>query len=98
MLQVKPVHGSFLDAASESIREWIENLETGYYLSGMAVGPQTIPSMVREFNSAIGKETRKRAMEKWGGMPDVLVGCVLIGVEGCRLIINSADLHSANLK
>ena len=105
MLQVRPLHGSFQDAASESIREWIENLETGYYLSGTAVGKKS-------------SATWKRAMEKWGGMLDVLVGCVgsvcnvlglfhefmgdksvlMIGVKGCRLGINSGDLHSANLK
>ncbi|GJX47984.1 tryptophan synthase beta chain 1-like protein [Tanacetum coccineum] len=83
--QVKPVDGSFQDAASESIREWIENLETDYYLSGTAVGPHPIPTMVREFNSVIGKETRKQAMEKWGGMPDVLVACVGSGCNALGL-------------
>nr|GEY85248.1 tryptophan synthase beta chain 1-like [Tanacetum cinerariifolium] len=83
--QVKAVDGSFQDAASESIREWIENLETDYYLSGTAVGPHPIPTMVREFNSVIGKETRKQAMEKWGGMPDVLVACVGSGCNALGL-------------
>ncbi|KAI3466586.1 hypothetical protein Pfo_023249 [Paulownia fortunei] len=34
------------------------------------------PSMVREFQSVIGKETRKQALEKWGDKPDVIVACV----------------------
>jgi tryptophan synthase beta chain len=35
--------------------------------------------MVREFQSVIGKETRKQALEKWGGKPDVVVACVGTG-------------------
>ncbi|XP_076959422.1 tryptophan synthase beta chain 1-like isoform X2 [Bidens hawaiensis] len=83
--QVKPVAGGFQAAASESTRGWIENLQTGYYLSGTAVGPHPIPTMVREFNSVIGKETRRQAMEKWGGTPDVLVACVGTGCNALGL-------------
>ncbi|KAI7745033.1 hypothetical protein M8C21_000012, partial [Ambrosia artemisiifolia] len=83
--QVKPVEGSFQAAASESTREWISNLQTGYYLAGTAVGPHPIPTMVREFNSVIGKETRRQAMEKWGGSPDVLVACVGTGCNALGL-------------
>ncbi|GKE02639.1 tryptophan synthase beta chain 1-like protein [Tanacetum coccineum] len=41
--------------------------------------------MVREFNSVIGKETRKQAIEKWGGMPDVLVASVGSGCNALGL-------------
>ncbi|KAF3778126.1 Tryptophan synthase beta chain 2 [Nymphaea thermarum] len=34
------------------------------------------PMMVREVHAVIGKETRRQAMEEWGGKPDVLVACV----------------------
>ncbi|KAL4563090.1 hypothetical protein LXL04_027122 [Taraxacum kok-saghyz] len=70
--QVKPVDGKFQSAVSESIKSWIENLETSYYLACTAVGPHPIPTMISKFCSVIGKETRKQAMDKWGGMPDVL--------------------------
>ena len=49
------------------------------------MGPHPIPTMVREFNSVIGKETRKQAMEKWGGKPDVLVACVGSGCNALGL-------------
>ncbi|KAL2244904.1 UNVERIFIED_CONTAM: Tryptophan synthase beta chain 2, chloroplastic [Sesamum indicum] len=74
--RVKSVEGTFKDATSEAIRNWVEDLDNCYYLAGTAVGPHPCPSMVREFQSIIGKETRKQAMEKWGGKPDVLVACV----------------------
>ncbi|KAG8375065.1 hypothetical protein BUALT_Bualt10G0061400 [Buddleja alternifolia] len=76
---VKPVKGTFKDATSESIRNWVGDLDSSYYLTGTAVGPHPCPSMVREFQSVIGKETRKQAMEKWGGKPDVVVACVGTG-------------------
>lgn len=70
------MEGNFKDASSESIRDWVGELETSYYLTGTAVGPHPCPSMVREFQSVIGKETRKQSMEKWGGKPDVMVACI----------------------
>ncbi|KAL0398738.1 UNVERIFIED_CONTAM: Tryptophan synthase beta chain 2, chloroplastic [Sesamum radiatum] len=73
--RVKSVEGTFKDATSEAIRKWVEDLDNSY-LAGTAVGPHPCPSMVREFQSVIGKETRKQATEKWGGKPDVLVACV----------------------
>ncbi|KAL3820680.1 hypothetical protein ACJIZ3_006585 [Penstemon smallii] len=74
--QVKSVEGTFKDATSEAIRNWVNDLENSYYLAGTAVSPHPCPSMVREFQSVIGKETRKQAMEKWGGKPDVILACV----------------------
>ncbi|KAK6149784.1 hypothetical protein DH2020_017309 [Rehmannia glutinosa] len=74
--KVKSVEGTFKDATSEAIRDWVEDLDKSYYLAGTAVGPHPCPNMVREFQSVIGKETRKQAMEKWGSKPDVLVACV----------------------
>ncbi|CAI9787879.1 unnamed protein product [Fraxinus pennsylvanica] len=83
--EVKSVAGTFKDATSEAIRNWVGNLEGSYYLAGTAVGPHPCPSMVREFQTVIGKETRKQAMEKWGGEPDVLVACVGSGSNALGL-------------
>ncbi|XAR53774.1 Tryptophan synthase [Bertholletia excelsa] len=83
--QVKCVEGSFKEATSEAIRTWVGDLENSYFLAGTAVGPHPSPSMVREFQSIIGKETRKQAVEKWGGKPDVLVACVGSGSNALGL-------------
>ncbi|XP_075112086.1 tryptophan synthase beta chain 1 [Nicotiana tabacum] len=83
--KVKSVKGSFKDAVSEGIRSWVNNLETSYFLAGAAIGPHPCPTMVREFQSVIGKETRKQAMDKWGGKPDVLVACVGSGSNALGL-------------
>uniref|UniRef100_A0A2N9ITW1 Tryptophan synthase n=1 Tax=Fagus sylvatica TaxID=28930 RepID=A0A2N9ITW1_FAGSY len=83
--EVKSVDGNFKEATSEAFREWVGNLETSYYLTGTVVGPHPCPSMVREFQSVIGRETRKQAMEKWGGKPDVLIACVGSGSNALGL-------------
>ncbi|GMI72749.1 hypothetical protein like AT5G28237 [Hibiscus trionum] len=83
--EVEPVDGTFKDASSEAIRAWVGELETSYYLTGTAVGPHPCPSMVREFQSVIGKETRRQAMEKWGGKPDIVVACIGSGSNALGL-------------
>lgn len=83
--KVKSVEGGFKDAVSEGIRNWVNNLETSYFLAGAAIGPHPCPTMVREFQSIIGKETRKQAMDKWGGKPHVLVACVGSGSNALGL-------------
>ncbi|KAH1223103.1 hypothetical protein AAZX31_11G004100 [Glycine max] len=83
--QVEAVDGGFTDAASEAFRYWVGDLENRYHLSGSAVGPHPCPTMVREFQSVIGKETRMQALEKWGGKPDVLVASVGTGSNALGL-------------
>ncbi|CAI9087796.1 OLC1v1021967C1 [Oldenlandia corymbosa var. corymbosa] len=83
--QVKAVDGNFKDAMSEAIRNWVRNLDTSYFLAGTAVGPHPIPTIVRHFQSIIGKETRRQAQEKWGGNPDVLLACVGSGSNALGL-------------
>ncbi|GMP65431.1 hypothetical protein CsSME_00026225 [Camellia sinensis var. sinensis] len=77
--EVIPVHSgtaTLKDATSEAIRDWVTNVESTHYILGSVAGPHPYPMMVREFHAVIGKETRKQALEKWGGKPDVLVACV----------------------
>lgn len=77
--EVRPVYSgtaTLKDATSEAIRDWVTNVETTHYILGSAAGPHPYPQMVRHFQSIIGEETRKQALEKWGGKPDVLVACV----------------------
>ncbi|TKY46828.1 Tryptophan synthase beta chain 2 [Spatholobus suberectus] len=77
--EVRAVHSgtaTLKDATSEAIRDWVTNVETTHYILGSVAGPHPYPMMVREFHAVIGKETRKQALEKWGGKPDILIACV----------------------
>ena len=64
------------DAINEAIRDWVTNVKTTYYLIGSVVGPHPYPVMVRDFQSVIGKETKKQILKKEGRLPDYLIACV----------------------
>lgn len=64
------------DAINEAIRDWVTNVETTHYVIGSVVGPHPYPTMVRDFQAVIGRETRTQIMEKEGRLPDAVVACV----------------------
>jgi len=64
------------DAINESMRDWVTNVRTTYYMLGSVLGPHPYPLMVRDFQSVIGREVRGQIFEKEGRLPDVLVACV----------------------
>jgi tryptophan synthase beta chain len=68
--------GTLKDATSEAIRDWVTNVETTHYILGSVAGPHPYPMMVRDFHAIIGQETRAQCLEKWGGLPDILLACV----------------------
>jgi len=77
--KVIPVHtGSrtLKDATNEAMRDWMASVEHTHYIIGSVVGPHPFPMMVRNFQSVIGKETRKQIMRKEGRLPDHIVACV----------------------
>ncbi|MDD9813186.1 MAG: tryptophan synthase subunit beta [Thaumarchaeota archaeon] len=63
------------DAISEAIRDWLAGVGTTHYLLGSAVGPHPYPTIVRDFQSVIGREIRRqmRAIRK---APSAIVACV----------------------
>ncbi len=64
------------DAINEAIRDWVTNVHDTYYLLGSALGPHPYPTMVRDFQSVIGRETRAQMAETIGRLPDSIVACV----------------------
>ena len=64
------------DAINEAIRDWVSNVHDTYYLLGSALGPHPYPTIVRDFQSVIGKETRVQLMEAEGRVPDMVIACV----------------------
>lgn len=77
--KVEPVeagNGTLKDATSQSIRDWVTNVETTHYILGSVAGPHPYPMMVRDFHGIIGEETRGQCQQRWGGIPDILLACV----------------------
>lgn len=64
------------DALNEAMRDWVSNVDDTFYIIGTAAGPHPYPTMVRDFNSVIGKEIREQSMEHTGRLPDAIIACV----------------------
>jgi tryptophan synthase beta chain len=79
------------DAINESMRDWVTNVRTTYYMLGSVLGPHPYPAMVRDFQSVIGRETRAQILEKEGRLPDVLVACVGGGSNSIGLFYDFVD-------
>jgi len=67
---------SLKDAMNDALRDWVGNVEDTYYLIGTVAGPHPYPTMVRDFQSVIGEETRAQMLEIEGRLPDSLVACI----------------------
>ncbi len=64
------------DAVNETMREWTSRVEDTHYVLGSVMGPHPFPTIVRDFQSVIGKEVRNQMLEREGRLPDCLVACV----------------------
>ncbi len=64
------------DAMSEAMRAWVTQVKDTYYVIGTVAGPHPYPKMVRDFQSVIGRETRRQCLSKTGRLPDLIVACI----------------------
>ena len=64
------------DALNEAMRDWVSNVDDTYYIIGTVAGPHPYPTLVRDFNSVIGREARAQVLEREGRLPDACVACV----------------------
>ena len=64
------------DAVDAALDDFAHNVQNTFYLLGSAVGPHPYPTMVREFQSIIGKEARKQILEAEDRLPDYVIACV----------------------
>jgi tryptophan synthase beta subunit len=58
------------------MRDWVTNVRTTHYIVGSAIGPHPFPTIVRDFQSIIGREARADMLARTGKLPDVVVACV----------------------
>jgi tryptophan synthase beta chain len=76
---VRPVESgsrTLRDAINEAMRDWMATVEHTHYIIGSVVGPHPFPTIVRDFQSVIGQETRQQCLDKLGRLPDAVVACV----------------------
>ena len=77
VVPVEAGQATLKDAINEAMRDWVTNVRDTHYLIGSAVGPHPFPTIVRDFQSVIGREIKEQFKEKNGGkLPDAVVACV----------------------
>jgi len=77
--EVRPVSSgsrTLKDAINEAIRDWVANVRQTHFLLGSVVGPHPYPTIVRDFQSIIGRETKEQISTRYGRLPDYIVACV----------------------
>lgn len=76
VLPVESGSRTLKDAINQALRDWITNVETTHYLIGSSMGPHPYPTMVKHFQTVIGRETKKQILNKEGKLPDTVIACV----------------------
>ena len=85
------------DAINEAMRDWVTNVTDSYYLIGSVIGPHPYPTMVRDFQSIIGEETKKEILEIENRLPDYLLACVGGGSNAIGLFYPFIEDKEVNL-
>ncbi|MEL0291705.1 MAG: tryptophan synthase subunit beta [Aquiluna sp.] len=76
VVAVKTGSRTLKDAINEALRDWVANVATTHYLLGTVAGPHPFPTMVRDFHSIIGKESKEQLLELTGELPAAVAACV----------------------
>lgn len=77
--KVQPVSSgtnTLKDAMNEAMRDWVTNVYNTFYIIGSVAGPHPYPMMVRDFQSVIGRETKRQILKAAKRLPDHLIACV----------------------
>jgi len=64
------------DALNEALRDWVTNVHDTFYIIGTVAGPHPYPTLVRDFNAVVGRESRAQMLAEYGTLPDAVVACV----------------------
>ena len=64
------------DAVSEAFREWTNRIADTHYCLGSVMGPHPFPTIVRDFQAVISRESRAQILEAEGRLPDAVLACV----------------------
>jgi tryptophan synthase beta chain len=76
VIAVKTGSRTLKDAINEAMRDWVANVDSTHYLLGTVAGPHPFPTMVRDFHSIIGRESRNQMLEITGELPTAVAACV----------------------
>ena len=64
------------DAVNEAMREWASRVDDTHYVLGSVMGPHPFPTIVRDFQSVIGREAKAQILEREGKLPAAVLASV----------------------
>ncbi len=85
------------DAISEAMRDWVTNIDSTHYVLGSVLGAHPYPTIVRDFQSVIGREARAQVLDAEGRLPDWLLACVGGGSNSIGLFFEFLDDASVQM-
>lgn len=94
---VKTGSQTLKDAINEALRDWITNLGDTHYLLGTAAGPHPFPTLVKFFQSVIGREARQQFFDRYQTLPDYVIACVGGGSNAIGMFSAFLDDEGVNL-
>lgn len=87
---------SLKEAVDSAFAVYAANPDEYFFAIGSVVGPHPFPTMVRDFQSVVGKEARVQVIDEEGRLPDYLVACVGGGSNAMGLF--TAFLDDASVR
>lgn len=79
------------DAVNEALKDWAENFSNTHYVIGSVVGPHPFPTMVKEFQRVISRETKEQILKQAGKLPDMVLACVGGGSNSMGMFADFID-------
>ena len=91
VVPVKSGSCTLKDAINEALRDWTTNVCTTHYLLGSVVGPHPYPTIVRDFQRVIGRETKEQILKAEKRLPDAIIACVGGGSNSIGIFYDFLD-------
>lgn len=96
VVEIKEGLKTLKEATTAAIQAWVNEIESVFYVIGSVVGPYPYPTMVRDFQSIIGNETKAQLKEK-GINADYIIACVGGGSNAMGIFSAFLDDENINL-
>ncbi|MCZ6117770.1 tryptophan synthase subunit beta [Campylobacter ureolyticus] len=96
VVEIKDGLKTLKEATTAAIQAWVNEIESVFYVIGSVVGPYPYPTMVRDFQSIIGNETKAQLKEK-GINADYIIACVGGGSNAMGIFSAFLDDENINL-
>lgn len=76
VVAVEEGNRTLTEAVDAALEYYVKNVDDTHYLLGSALGPDPFPTIVRDFQSVIGREIKTQILEKENKLPDAIVACI----------------------